>query len=196
MCLAYIQHRLNKVLTIQTEHPSNADNKILLQRLAYCQLTFQFRLAVYIQRLVILTIRLPRLGTLTVKHIVCADIGHLTVQLLADVCNILCATCVDSTDFRHFIVILCHIHSSPCCTVDHCVRVYFRNDFLNCTLVRNIQGNIQCFCYCGAVCHTTVIFLNIRSYTLMATLQQLVHHIMSKLTANTCYKKLHVPSSC
>ena len=46
--LADIQHGLNKVLTIQTEYPCDTDNEILLQRLADCQLTFQFRLAVYI----------------------------------------------------------------------------------------------------------------------------------------------------
>ena len=196
VCLADIQHGLNEIFTVQTKHPSNTDNKILFQRLADCQFAFQLRLAVHIQRLVILAVRLPRLCSLTIKHIVCADISHLAVQFLADICNVLSATCIDSTDFLHFIVVLCHIHSSPCCTVDHRIRIYFRNDFLNCILVRNIQGNIWCFCYCGAVCHTTVILLNIRAYTLMATLQQFVHHIMTQLTANTCHKKLHVLSSC
>ena len=46
--LADIQHGLDKVLTIQAKHPCNADNEILLQRLADCQLPFQFRLAVHI----------------------------------------------------------------------------------------------------------------------------------------------------
>ena len=97
--LADIQHGLNKVLTIQTEYPCDTDNEILLQRLADCQLTFQFRLAVYIQRLVIFAVRLPRLCALTVKHIIRADVGHFAVQFLADICNVLSAASIDGTDF-------------------------------------------------------------------------------------------------
>ena len=194
--LADIQHGLNKVLTIQTEHPRNADNEILLQRLANCQLTFQLCLTVYIQRLIILTIRLPGLCALTIKHIVRTDIGHLTIQFLAYICNILRAACVDSTDFRHFIVILCHIHSSPCCTVDHGIRIYFCNNFFNGIFISNVQCHIRCFCYRRTICHTTVVLLNIRTHTFVTALQQFIHHIMSQLTTNACYKKLHVLSSC
>ena len=196
MCLADIQHSLDKVLTIQPKHPSNADDEILLQCLADCQLTFQLCLTVYIQRLIILAIWLPGLCTLTIKHIVRADIGHLTIQFLAYICNILRAACIDSTNLRYFIIILCHVHSSPCCTMDHGVRIYFCNYLFNSILIGNVQSDIRCFCYCRAICYTAVVFLNIRTNTFMATLQQFIHHIMSQLTANACYKKLHVLSSC
>ena len=168
--LADIQHGLNKVLTIQTEYPCDTDNEILLQRLADCQLAFQFRLAVYIQRLVILAVRLPRLCALTVKHIVRTDISHLAVQFLANICNVLRAACIDSTNLRNFIVILCHIHSSPCCTMDHGIRIYFCNYFLNSVLISNIQSHIRCFCYRRTICHTTVVLLNIRTHTFVTAL--------------------------
>ena len=195
MCLADIQHSLDKVLTIQPKHPSNADNEILLQCLADCQLTFQLCLTVYIQRLIILAIWLPGLCALTIKHIVRADIGHLTIQFLAYICNILRAARIDSTDFCHFIVILCHIHSSPCCTVNYSIRIYFCNNFLNSIFVGNVLCYIRCFCYRRTICYTAVVFLNIRTNTFMTALQQLIHHIMAQLTANACYKKLHVLSS-
>ena len=92
-------HGLNKVLTIQAKHPCNADNEILLQRLADYQFPFQLRLAVYIQRLIILAVRLPRLSALTIEHIVRADVGHFAVQFLADICNVLSAASIDGTDF-------------------------------------------------------------------------------------------------
>lgn len=116
--------------------------------------------------------------------------------LFPGICNVLSATCIDGTDFRHFIIVLCHIHSSPCCTVDHGIRIYFCNHFFNGILIGNVQSDIWCFCYRRAICYTAIVFLNIRTKTFMATLQQLVHHIMTQLTANTCYKKLHVLSPC
>ena len=195
MCLTNIQHGLNKVLTIQAKHPCNADNEILLQRLADCQLTFEFRLTIHIQRFVILAVRLPRLCTLTIKHIVCADIGHFAVQLLADICNVLSASSIDGTNFRYFIFILSHIHSSPCCTMDHGIRIYFCNYFFDIVLISNIQCYIWSLRHRRTISNTTVVFLNVRTYPFMATLQQLVHHIMAQLTANARYKKLHVLSS-
>ena len=195
VCLTNIQHGFDKILTIQTKHPSNTDNEILLQCLADCQLTFQLCLTVYIQRLIILAIWLPGLCALTIKHIVRADIGHLTIQFLAYICNILRAASIDCTDLCYFIVILCHVHSSPCCTMDHGIRIYFYNYFFNGFFISNIQSHIRCFCYHRIISNTTVVFLNIRTNTFMAALQQLIHHIMAQLTANACYKKLHVLSS-
>ena len=54
---------------------------------------------------------------------------------------------VSNTLDKYFIVILCHIHSSPCCTVDHGIRIYFCNYFFNGILIGNIQSHIRCFCY-------------------------------------------------
>ena len=190
MGLAYIQHGLDEIFTVQAEHPCNADNEILLQRLAHCQLTFQLRLTVHIQRFIALTIRLPRFCSLTVEHIVRADIGHLAVQPLADICNILGSASIDCTNFRHFVVILCHVHSRPCRTVDHSVRIHFRDNFLNSIFIRNIQCNIRSLRYRRTICHAAVVFLNVRTHTFMTTLQQFVHDIMSQLTANACYKNL------
>ena len=36
--------------------------------------------------------------------------------LFPGICNVLSATCIDGTDFRHFIIVLCHSHSSPTCS--------------------------------------------------------------------------------
>ena len=91
------------------------------------QLTFQFRLTIHIQGLIVLAVRLPWLCSLTVKHIVCADICHFTVQLLADIRNVLRAASVDSTYFRHVFIILCHVHGRPRCAVDHGIRIHIRN---------------------------------------------------------------------
>ena len=111
--------------------------------------------------------------------------------LFPGICNVLSATCIDGTDFRHFIIVLCHIHSSPCCTVDHGIRIYFCNYFFNGFFISNIQCYIRSLRNRRTICHTAVGFLNIRTDTLMTALQQLVHHIMAQLTANACYKKLH-----
>ena len=79
--------------------------------------------------------------------------------------------------------------------VNHSILIYFCNYFFNSVFVSNIQIHIRCIHYCGFICHTAVVFLNIRTNTLMTALQQFIHHIMPQLTANTCYKKLHVLSS-
>lgn len=79
---------------------------------------------IHIQRLIILAVRLPGLCALPIKHIVRANIGHLAIQFLANVRNVLGTTSIDCTNFCYFIVILCHIHSSPRCTVNHSIWIY------------------------------------------------------------------------
>ena len=74
MGLAHIDHGLNEILTVQTEHPCNTDDKVLLQRVRNRQLAFQLGLTVDVQGLIVLAVRLPRLRSLAIEHIVCGQI--------------------------------------------------------------------------------------------------------------------------
>ena len=127
MSFTNVQHGLDKILPVSSKDPGNADDKVLFKFPADRQLTFQFRLTIHIQGLIVLAVRLPWLCSLTVKHIVCADICHFTVQLLADIRNVLRAASVDSTYFRHVFIILRHVHGRPRCAVDHGIRIHIRN---------------------------------------------------------------------
>lgn len=66
----------------------------------------------------------PRLCALAIEHIIRANVCHLTVQLFTSACNILSTTSIDSADFFHFVIVFCHIYSSPCRAVDHSIRIY------------------------------------------------------------------------
>ncbi len=58
---ANAQHRLDEVLSCHAEYPGNADGKVFVGQLFYCQLSLVFRLAVYVQRMTLI-VRLPRAG--------------------------------------------------------------------------------------------------------------------------------------
>ena len=51
------------------------------------------------------------------------------------------------------------------------------------------------FVTAGAVRHAAVAFLNIRSDAFMPAPDQLVHHVVAELAANTRHKKLHALTS-
>ena len=68
--LAQLEHGLDEVLAVQAEHPGDPHDEILLQRRADGQLAAQLGLAVEIQGLIVLAVRLPGGLPLAVEHIV------------------------------------------------------------------------------------------------------------------------------
>ena len=68
--LTHVQHGLDEILSVLTEHPGNADNEVLLQCLRHSQLSCQLCLSVHVQRFVVLAVRIPGSLTLSVKHVV------------------------------------------------------------------------------------------------------------------------------
>ena len=79
VCLCYIEHCLDKVLTVLSEYPRDTYDEVFIQRLRYRKLSGKFCLSIYIQWFVILTVRFPGFLSLPVKYIVCTDVYHLTV---------------------------------------------------------------------------------------------------------------------
>ena len=69
------------------------------------------------KRLVFLAVRLPRLLTLPIKHIICAYIYHFTIKLLSRLCNISCPFGIDSSYLLNLVIIFCHIYCRPRRTV-------------------------------------------------------------------------------
>ena len=192
VCFSHINHSLDEILTIKTKHPCYTDNKVFFKCSAYSQLAFKLSLTVNIQRLIILAVRLPRLCSLSVKHIICGQIEHFTVNFFARISNILRSACIDSTDFLHLIVIFCHIHSRPSRTMNYSIRIHFGDNFFYRLFIGNIQLNIRHRSYSRTVCHSGISRLNIRTHSLITTLCKLIHHVMTELTVYACYKKLHL----
>ena len=173
MCFTEVQHGLDKVLSVHTEYPGNADNVISGQVFLNRQFTLIFCLAVYIQRMT-LVIRLPRTGALSVKHVIRTDIDHLQIQLRTDFCDILRTTGIDLAHFFNLILILCQIHSRPCRTVNDCLHVGFPDHTLHRSRICDIH------------------LLNVHTDTGMTPFRQFIHHIMAKLSFDTCHQYSHV----
>ena len=192
MGLAHIDHGLNKVLAVQTEYPCNTNDEVLLQRVRHRQLTFQFGLAIDIQRLIVLTIRLPRLGSLSVKHIVRGQIEHFAIQFLAGISNVLGTACINFSNSFYLIVIFCHIHSSPCSTVDHRIRFDSFNHLGNRIFICDVQLYIVHSGNRATICDTCIGICHIRTDALMTSFIQFIHDIMAQLTINACYEELHI----
>ena len=70
VCLPDVNHRLDEVLTVQTENPGDADDEELVLVLRYRHLAFQLGLAVVVERCIVLIIGLPRPLALPVEYIV------------------------------------------------------------------------------------------------------------------------------
>ena len=190
-----IQHRLDEILSIQAEYPRDADDEILLKRPADRQLTLELGLPIDVQRPVIPAIRLPRFGSLSVKHVIRADVCHLAAQLFAGVRHVLRASHIDRAHLFRLFGLLCQIHRRPRRAMDHSVRLYVRHDPLHSGSVGNIQRHIRRLRHRGAVRHAAIAFLNVRSDAFMAAPDQLVHHVVAELAANARHKKLHALTS-
>ena len=167
MCFAEIQHSLDKVLAIQSKHPRNTDNIIMRSILFYCNLSLIFGLSIDIQRFHNRIIRLPRAGSLTVKHIVRADIYHRNIKFSTHLCNI-CGS-IHIYFMANLLIILSSIYCSPGSTVDDLVRLNFCHYFF----------------YSLTVCY--VHLCNINADTFITSSGQLIHYIISKLSLYACH---------
>ena len=108
-------------------------------------------------------IRLPWALTLTVEHIICADIHHLDIQRFADLCDIPRAFGIDSAAQLHVI----------CGTVDHCVRL--------CLFDHAPAG----------LCVGDIHFLHVHTNSFDSLCRQLIHHIMAQLSFYARYQNSH-----
>ena len=125
MCLADIQHCLDEVLAVHSKYPCYTHDKVLLKGICHCKLSVEFCLSVYVERCIILAVRLPWCGALSVKYIVCADIYHFGIYLLAGIRDILSAVCVDCMHLLSIFFILSTINCGPCCTMYHSIWINF-----------------------------------------------------------------------
>ena len=191
MDLADIEHSLDEILTVLTEYPGNADDKIFFQRLRDSQFPFKLGLAINVEGLVILAIRLPRLRPLPIEYIIRTEIEHLTVQFLADIGNMLRPTGIDRPDLSHFVVIFGHIDSRPSRTVDDCIGLHIRYDPPYGISVGNIQRHIRRRRHCRPISHPTVHCLRTTTHRYMTAADQFIHHIMTQLAIHTRYQNLH-----
>ena len=123
MCFAKIDHGLDEVFAVQSEYPCNTHDVVLRSIFFHGNFTFVFGLSIDIQRLYDRIIRLPRADSLSVKHIVCADVYHRNVEFSTHLCNICCS--IHIYFVADLLVILRCIHSSPRCTVDNFIRMNF-----------------------------------------------------------------------
>lgn len=92
---AETQHGFDKVLPVPSEYPSGTDNEILVQRIAHRQFPVQLGLAVNIQRVIVLTIRLPGGLALAVEHIVRRQVQHFATHFFAGIRKIPGAVHID-----------------------------------------------------------------------------------------------------
>ena len=172
VCLSKIQHGLDEVLSVHAEYPCDADDVEFFHPFLYRELSLVFRLAVYVQRMTLI-IRLPRAGALAVEYIVCGDVDHFAVKVMADFCDVLGSDCIDLMYFFFFVIILSKVYSGPCCTVDYDIRVCFGNDFSY------------------AFCIGDVHFFNINADSFMTAFCKFIHDVMAELAFYTCYKYSH-----
>ena len=196
MSLSHFNHGLDEVLTIQTKYPCDTNNEIFIQCLAHSQLTFQFCLAINIKRLVILAVRMPRFCSFAIKYIICGEIQLFAIQLFAYTSNILCAAGIYSSHSLNFVIILCHIYSSPSCTMYNSVRFDFRDNLFDCFFISNIKANIGHRRNSGSTSNSCICRCNIGTNTFMTSFIQFIHDVMAQLTIDSCYKELHIISSC
>ena len=167
MCLSQIQHGLDKILSIHTKNPSDADNIIFVQETFHSLFSLIFGLSVNIQRLCYFIIRLPRTCSFSLKHVICTDIDHRDIKCLTYFCNILSTFSIDFS--AHFFIVFRCIHCRPCCAVNNAVYLCLTND------------RIYCCCICD------VHLFNIYTNTFISPLCEFIHNIMAKLTFYSCY---------
>ena len=169
--------------------------KELLSQIDCGQLAAQLGLAVEIQGLIVLAVRLPGLRSHSVKDIIGGKIDHLAVQLLTCKCDVLGSGHVNLANLLHLVVILRQIHSRPGCTVYHHVRLDLRQHLLHSLFICDIQLDIRHGGNRSTICNAAVGRCNVASYAFMSTAGQFIHHVMAKLAANACYEKFHALTS-
>ena len=189
--LSDVQHGLDEVLSVEAEDPGDADDEILLEGAGHSLLTAKLRLTVVVERRIVLTVRLPRGLALTVEDVVRGDIDHLRIHELRGVRDVLHAVDIDRLYLRTIRLILCSIDCSPGCTVHDHIRMKLTDDGGNLGTIRDVHLHIRHTGHRRIIHHTAVYRLDIRADTLIATLREFVHHIVTELTIDTCYKYFH-----
>ena len=74
--LSDVYHGFDKILAVQSKDPGDPDDKELLKRFCDFQFPVQLRLAVNIERRIVLAVRLPGLGSLSVKYVIRGKVQH------------------------------------------------------------------------------------------------------------------------
>ena len=160
------QHGLDKVLAVYAEYPGDADGKEFLYQLLDCKLSLIFGLSIDIQWMS-LVIRLPRACSLSVKHIVCADVHHLDAEFFADFRDISCPACVDLHANIH-IVLRC-VNRCISGTVDDRLDICLRDHTVACLFIGNIH------------------LRKIDSDRSQTAFFHLIYNVMTKLAFYACY---------
>ena len=189
--LAQLQHGLDEVLAVQAEHPGDPHDEILLQPGADGQLAAQLRLAVVVQGLIVLAVRLPGGLALPIEHIVRGNVHHLAVLGLARRRQMSGAVHVDGPDLGLLVGVLGQVHRRPGGAVDHGVGPHLVHHLPHLLLIGDVHGHIGHPRHGGAVGDAAVYRGNVAAHALMAPAGQLVHHIVAQLTAHARYQYLH-----
>ena len=191
MGLAHIHHSLNKVFPVQPKYPGNAHDKILFQCPDHCQFTFQLSLPVYIQRFVILIIRLPGSCTLPIKHIIRRKIQEFRIYSFGCLSHVQSAVCIHLAYQGYLVIIFCHVHGCPGRTVNHGIRFYFCKHSSYYFLICYIHTDVRHCSYSRTVRHAFISRRKIRTNTFIAAFRQFIHHVMAQLAINTGNKDSH-----
>ena len=168
MCFAQIQHCLDEILSVYAKYPCNTHNIIFVQQTFHSLLALIFGLAIHTQRTAgYRIVRLPWTCSFPVKHIVCTQIDHRNIQFFTYFCNIFCTFRIDFP--THFFIVFCRIHCCPGCTVYDAVYFCFPDHAVYRFCIRNIH------------------FFNVYSNTFIASFCKFIHHVMTKLSFDSCY---------
>ena len=189
--LSDVQHGLDEVLSVEAEDPGDADDEILLEGPRDGLLTAELRLTIVVERRIILTVRLPRGLALTVEDVVGGDIDHLRIHELRGIGDVLHAVNIDRLYLRTVRLILCGVNRGPGRTVHDHIRMKLANDGGNLGTIRDIHLHIRHTGHRRIIHHTAVHRLDVRADTLVAAFREFVHHIVTELTIDTCYKYVH-----
>ena len=114
-----------------------------------------------------LVIRLPRAGSLSVEHIVRADVHHLDAELFADFRDISCSACVDLP--AHLDIVLRRVNCCISGTVDDRFDIRLRDHTVACLFIGNIH-----LCKIHSDRSQTAFF-------------HLIYNVMTKLAFYACY---------
>ena len=191
MAFSDIQHGLDKILPVLAKYPGNPDDKEFLYVVVYRKLTVQLCLTVDVQWLVILAVRLPGSGSLTIEHVIGREIHHFDAQFFADFCNIFGTNHIDEADFFPFVLVLSGIHGGPCSAVYNCIRLAVCKDFFHRSGIGDIHAHIRHGGYRRAVPDSGIFRGKVGADAFVAAFMKLIHHIMSKLSCHTCHKQFH-----
>ena len=171
---ADVEHCLYKIFAVDAEHPRYAHDEIFFEQLRDGELTFKLSLPVHVERLIILTIWLPRFGSLTVEHVVCRDINHFTPEFFAYFGDISRSARIYCAHLWDILLIFRHVDSRPRRAMHDRVGLdfgHYRIDFFR-------IGYIH--------------FRDIHADRHMSAFFKFVYDIKPELSLNTCHQNFHI----